>query len=344
MPRRRWVSAAVRNHDPLRILFCGADEFSIYSLQALHELQQRRADKIASIDVVCRPDKRVGRGLKQISQVPIKPVANDLGLQLHQIDTFRGWDPPNPINLIVAVSFGLLVPARLINGARYGGLNVHPSLLPDLRGPAPIQHTLLRRRESTGVTLQTMHPTRFDHGMLLDQTYSSVPPHSTPSNLVRMLGPVGADTLAHGIENSIFVPPIQDMAGSHSLSEPSHAPKITPEDRHINWDTWSAAEVTLRDRVLGRLWDKTTYAQAMGSEPTKRVSFVGPWQARPCDVGGKKAQPGQLILLPEHKSTTFGICSVDGKVMVPEGVTIEGEPKAGARQKLAFALKNHGSG
>jgi hypothetical protein len=67
----RWSSTSTspsKHHAPLRILFCGADAFSIYSLRALHELQQKRPDKIASIDVVCRPDKRVGRGLKKLQE------------------------------------------------------------------------------------------------------------------------------------------------------------------------------------------------------------------------------------------------------------------------------------
>lgn len=59
---------ATKTYDPLRILFCGADEFSIASLKALHEEHVRRPDRISSIDVVCRPGKRVGRGLKNIRE------------------------------------------------------------------------------------------------------------------------------------------------------------------------------------------------------------------------------------------------------------------------------------
>lgn len=71
--------------------------------------------------------------------VPIKKVAgpDDLNLDIHQIDTFTGWAPPKPIDLIIAVSFGLLVPPRILNGAKYGGLNVHPSLLPESVTGAP---------------------------------------------------------------------------------------------------------------------------------------------------------------------------------------------------------------
>jgi methionyl-tRNA formyltransferase len=64
--------------------------------------------------------------------VPIKSVAGkELDLNVHQIDTFTGWTPPQPFNMVVAVSFGLLVPPRILNAAKYGGLNVHPSMLPE---------------------------------------------------------------------------------------------------------------------------------------------------------------------------------------------------------------------
>jgi methionyl-tRNA formyltransferase len=85
-----------------------------------------------------------------ISLVPIKAVARELGLSIHERDTFTGWEVglslgaiwmlliplqlPQPegeaINLIVAVSFGLFIPPRILKSAEYGGLNVHPSLLP----------------------------------------------------------------------------------------------------------------------------------------------------------------------------------------------------------------------
>jgi len=96
-------------YDPLRILFCGSEDFSIASLRALHKEHIDRPDTIASIDVVCRPGKRVGRGLKAVREgrcslrlpefwaspnmiaVPIQAVAKELALPVHNIDTFTGW-------------------------------------------------------------------------------------------------------------------------------------------------------------------------------------------------------------------------------------------------------------
>lgn len=66
---RRKFSISHRHHfEPLRILFCGSDEFSNYSLRALHRLEKEQPGVISSIDVICRPDKRSGRGLKKVQQ------------------------------------------------------------------------------------------------------------------------------------------------------------------------------------------------------------------------------------------------------------------------------------
>jgi hypothetical protein len=108
---KRWLglrlsSTSTKHHEPLRVLFCGADAFSIYSLRALHKLQQAHPEKIASIDVVCRPDKRVGRGLKKIQEGsclyffqrrPIKPPLTPPLKSPHQTDRNRTL-PPNPPN------------------------------------------------------------------------------------------------------------------------------------------------------------------------------------------------------------------------------------------------------
>lgn len=66
--RPEWRLYSTKSYDPLRILFCGSDEFSIASLKALHAYHLKEPSRIASIDVVCRPGKKVGRGLKKIRE------------------------------------------------------------------------------------------------------------------------------------------------------------------------------------------------------------------------------------------------------------------------------------
>ncbi|CAD0052378.1 unnamed protein product, partial [Aureobasidium pullulans] len=341
---RRYLSDKPQ-HDPLRVLFCGADEFSIYSLKALNKIREENPEKVASIDVVCRKDKRVGRGLKQIREVyvvPIKSVAaTELGLNVHQIDTFTGWTPPQtddqPFNMVVAVSFGLLVPPRILNAAKYGGLNVHPSMLPD----------------KTGVTLQTLHPKHFDHGRIIDQTPSSglsIPDEATATldSVLGWIGPLGADMLYNNVMNGNFATDTSitpsasrslkntknDLFGQMdgSAEYPRHARKIIPEDRHVNF-RWPSSEILLRNRVLGRL-----FALDTGLAPTKRITFHGfedttdaCWEQVQAKgpiirIGNHPLDPGAISAFKHDKEKRIYFRTKDGWVS-PTEVTLEGSPK-----------------
>lgn len=266
--KKQYTTAA--STEPLRVLFCGSDAFSIASLRAVHDEKLNRPDLIASLDVVHRPGKRTGRGLKVVREVPIKAAAEELGLPRHEIDTFTGWSPPTPLgepfNLIIAVSFGLLVPQRLLGSAKYGGLNVHPSMLPDLRGPAPLHWALLRRYSHTGITVQTLHPKQFDHGKIVAQTPSpgvAIPEGSRPSDLIDLLAPIGGRMLVDVLRNRKFLdPPIQQSSSAFIL----HAPKIHPDDRCIDGSEWNAEEILLRDHVLGDLWFTLRNVDGPGAE------------------------------------------------------------------------------
>ncbi|KAI0974182.1 formyl transferase [Xylaria arbuscula] len=243
----RRYSTDAKVSDPLHILFCGSDEFSCASLEALHAEHVRNPDLIRSIDVVVRPGKRTGRGYKIVRDPPVRSLANSLGLQIHERDTFTGWDMPTKTNLIIAVSFGLFVPPRLLRTAKYGGLNLHPSLLPDLRGPAPLQHTLLAGRTATGVSLQTLDHAAFDHGVVLAQTPQDalrIPQScTTVAALQALVTPAATRLLIEGLRKGLHVPPHESVVAEANASLNSegatdekplvHAPKITKGDRQL---------------------------------------------------------------------------------------------------------------
>lgn len=324
-----------KSSDPLRILFCGSDDFSVTSLKALHEEHKTNSESIASIDVVCRPSKRVGRGLKLIREVPIAQVARNLSLPVHEIDTFTGWTPPLspghgiPINLIIAVSFGLLVPPRILNGAKYAGLNVHPSLLPDFHGPAPLHHTLLENCSRTGVTLQTMHPRHFDQGAILDQAPFPGFEHgcTTVPELSAKMGPLGAAMLLKAIRNRTFVPPLeikgwahQQYHHHHQASHDDHdnnnsnnghliraAPKITSKDSHIDWSTWSAEEILRKQEIVGPLWNSIHQLDLRKNETQPRQRRVI-WS-----TGFKKAPP-PASSSPQGSSSSFSSSSISSSL------------------------------
>ncbi|KAF7597461.1 Methionyl-tRNA formyltransferase [Aspergillus hancockii] len=342
---------ATRSYEPLRILFCGSDEFSIASLKALHKEQQNRPDRISSIDVVCRPGKRAGRGLKKIREVPIKAAATDLSLPIHEIDTFTGWTPPTlpegPINLIVAVSFGLFVPPRILKGAKYGGLNVHPSLLPDFRGPAPLHYTLLAGRTRTGISLQTLHLKHFDHGVILQQTpppgFEIPNPEScTVPELLDLVSPKGAEILVDGIRKGLFVPPVED-AGWRSPEEHEplvHAAKIKPEDRHIDWANWTWLDISRRNRVIGPLWSKalvTSDASAKAPSFRYRRLIITEMEEVPPMKGSEAyaVVPGLPFVDGAHpiepgQGKGVYVFTKDGKLVRINKMKVEGEQNADA--------------
>lgn len=332
-----------RRSDPLRILFCGSDDFSCASLRALYDLQQSdpKGKLIKSIDVLVRPGKPAGRGLRRVAAGPLFHLAEALGLPVHRRDTFTGWELPpaghitheatgavvkhraahenshrQPFNLVVAVSFGLFVPPRVLRAVRYGGLNVHPSLLPDLRGPAPIQHAILRGRAAAGATLQTLHHRDFDRGDVLAQTpYPPgipVPEGCDARRLHDILAAEGARLLVEGLRARLHVPPYSGAGWRPGADDVARglvrdAPKVRKSDAEVDWarwtwgrdeglypqGEWTAADLARRFRAVGvklgggggpggGLWTRAITVRAPGE---KRVIFEDV-AAVPC--------PGQL--------------------------------------------------
>ncbi|KAK1543194.1 formyl transferase [Colletotrichum paranaense] len=275
------ATGAGRVSDPLRILFCGSDNFSCAALTALTAERKRNPELIESLEVVVRPSKPSGRGMKNVREVPLKTLAQQLSLPIHVRDTFTKWQPPSDFNLIIAVSFGLFVPPRLLKMAKYGGLNVHPSLLPDFRGPAPLQHTLLQGRTHTGITLQTLDHKDFDHGDILAQTPLPgipIPENCSTQQLLDIVTPPAAEMLVDGLHRGLHVPPHVNVGWKQStwgfmedsFGAPPHAPKITNHDRWIAWSKWTADEIATRQRVLGGVWS-SAISQTTGTE--KRIKL-----------------------------------------------------------------------
>lgn len=147
------------------------------------------------------------------------------------------------------------------------------------RGPAPIHHVLLAGRTKTGVTLQTLHPERMDHGKILLQTPQpgfDIPDPSaiTTAELVRTTAFKGAELLVRGIKNCVFVEPVRDLSPILSEEETRAlpvAPKISPRLRVVRWNAQTAEEILLRQRVLGILWNMLTKEDVSSYASVRRV-------------------------------------------------------------------------
>ena len=147
------------------------------------------------------------------------------------------------------------------------------NIIRSLHGPAPLHHALIAGDKHIGVSLQTLHPSKFDQGMLLDQT--PLPGFEIPNDgqitvpqLLDFVTPKAADILLKGVKNRVFAPPVRALTPKITKNV-RHAPKITTDDRYVNMRKASFDEVLRCHRVLGRLW--TTLVLPDGSK--KRISF-----------------------------------------------------------------------
>jgi methionyl-tRNA formyltransferase len=207
-----------------------------------------------------------------------------------------------------------------------------------------------------------MHPTKFDHGVVLAQTPPvRIEEGATPEKLLETLGPMGAQLLVQGIEDALFIPPLGDVGGETKIADgqrhptPAHAPKISPADREIDWASWTAEEILLRDRALGgRLWDGSLWARAGmdegqwdASKAQKRfvrATFAGPWRiAVGSDVvEGLEAGKPFLALDPVTGSEEVRFATTDGQAVVPTAITQESGKKGQGAGLLVERLRGSG--
>ncbi|PHH59830.1 hypothetical protein CDD81_2466 [Ophiocordyceps australis] len=258
-PGRRFSTpASPKRSDPLRILFCGSDAFSLSSLVALQDEKVANPELIEAIEVFMLPVKKSGRFFKLRREVPCEVFANLKKLKIHERETFHKWELPPGINLIIAVSFGLFVPGRLIRAAKYGGLNIHPSFLPDLRGPAPLHRAMLRWDRHFGISLQTLDERRFDHGVVLAQTPRPGEPIAHDAHLKDVwsrASEAGAQMLMQGLRDGLHVPPYRSVIPEEEEKDLTHAHKVVKADSYVQWEKWKTfGDFDLRYRVVNWVW------------------------------------------------------------------------------------------
>ena len=185
-------------------------------------------------------------------QSAIKVQATELGLPIFQPERIRNEDAQTHIRdvdaaVMVVVAYGQILPADLINAPRLGTLNVHASLLPRHRGPAPIEWAILSGDQETGVTIMQMDA-GVDTGPILTQEKVSIRPDETAVQLEGRLAELAGRLLVRTLDGL--------QAGRmHPVRQPSegatHAPRLRSEDGKLDPATMSADEIDRRVRALG---------------------------------------------------------------------------------------------
>ncbi|MFH0881676.1 MAG: methionyl-tRNA formyltransferase [bacterium] len=225
----------------MRIAFLGTDPFAVPVLEVLIA----SAHQVAV--VVTGPDKPAGRGRK-LRPTPVKERAVAAGIPV--------MTPPGPrdprfiqefqslgMDAAVVVAYRIL-PPEIFDAPRLGTLNIHPSLLPKYRGPAPIQWALINGETETGVSIIRITET-VDAGGVVLQARVTVDPDENAGQLAERLAPLGGEMVLEalaGLEAGTLTPLAQNE------SEVSRAPKLTKEDGFIDWNQTARA---VHNRIRG---------------------------------------------------------------------------------------------
>src|SRR3982751_3114555 len=177
----------------MRVLFWGTPEFATPALRALI------GEGFDVVGVVTQPDRPVGRSRSTLQPSPVKLIAVDEGIPVLQPERPRGEQffaelAAIDADLSVVVAYGHILPKSVIDLPRRGTLNIHASLLPALRGAAPIQAAIREGLTETGVTIMRMVKA-LDAGPIILQARTPVPNDETYGELQLRLAEMGAMAL-----------------------------------------------------------------------------------------------------------------------------------------------------
>ncbi len=243
----------------VRIVFMGTPDFAVPILQGLIENYTVRA-------VVTQPDKPVGRNGK-ILEPPIKKLAQANTILVLQPPKLKAeWENIIALKptLIITCAYGQILPRELLVYPAYGCINVHASLLPKLRGGAPIHHAILDGHKKTGITIMHMSP-KMDQGDMIAQAEIPIADTDTASSLHDKLKLLGRDLLLE------VLPSIIDGTAPRIKQEEAEATygfNITREDEKIDFsktkkqvynkvrglNSWPGAYTRLDGKVI-KVWE-----------------------------------------------------------------------------------------
>lgn len=215
------------NKENVRIVFMGTTEFAGGILKSLLE------NKYNVIGVVSQPDKPVGRK-KVLEPTFTKKIALENNIEVFQPFNIREdneWLINKNPDLIVTCAYGQIVPEKVLNIPKLGCINVHGSLLPKLRGAAPIQYAILTDLKVTGVTIMQMVK-KMDAGDMFAKREVEVSNIDTGDSLFKKMEIVASNLLIDILPDYLN----GDLKGEkQDEALVSFAPSIKREEEIINW-------------------------------------------------------------------------------------------------------------
>ncbi len=256
-----------------KVVFMGTPDFAVPVLQSLI------TENYQVVAVVTQPDRPVGRK-KVLTPPPVKVEAVKHEIPVVQPEKIRHKEELEKVlafqpDLIVTAAFGQILPNELLEAPKYGCINVHASLLPELRGGAPIHYSILQGKEKTGVTIMYMVE-KLDAGDIISQVEVPIAEKDHVGTLHDKLSKAGSkllvDTLPKLLNGDIY-PRKQDN------EKATFASNIKREQEKIDWaktgeeiynhirglHPWPVAYTKLNGSVIKIWWGEKVPNSTIGS-------------------------------------------------------------------------------
>lgn len=294
--------------DNLKIVFMGTPEFGLPALEAI-------ASKYNVVSVVCQPDRPSNRGEIRFSK--IKQFAFDNNIKVYQpnkisdeyIDILKE-DP----DMIITCAYGQIIPNALLEYPRYGCINIHASLLPKLRGGAPIHRAIIEGHKETGITIMKMS-SKMDAGDIITQEKIPILDDDTAGTLHDKLSLLSKDLILKTIPeivsgNARYI--------KQDESEATYGFVIKREDEHLDFSK-TTREVVNKVRGLNP-WP--------GCYSILGGKIVKIWKAIYGDNYYTDALCGQVVNLYDNG---IGIKTENGEVIITE-LQLEGRKRMSASE------------
>ena len=212
-----------------KIIFMGTPEFSVPTLEALYK---------SSYNIECvysQPPKKSSRGQK-VNSSPIQTASERLGikvrnpLNLNSNEEYEYFKSLKPY-LVIVVAYGKIIPKKYLNLSEKGFLNIHASLLPRWRGPAPIQRSIMNRDRTTGISFMKIEE-GLDEGPFCRQIEVNIDEQTTSGQLTEKLSILGSENIIKCLDE-ISKDQLEFINQDHSKA--TYSKKITKKESKINW-------------------------------------------------------------------------------------------------------------
>ncbi len=297
----------------MRVVYMGTPDFAVAPLKALID------NNYEVVGVFTQPDKPVGRKAI-LTPPPVKVVASENNIPVYQPDSLKNGEGVKILeelkpDICVVVAYGKILPKDFLDYAKYGCINIHGSILPQYRGAAPIQRSVIDGREYAGVTSMQMD-VGLDTGDMLLVEKTKILENETSGDLYERLTVIGAELLIKtlkAIENGQVKPVKQDD------SQSTYAAML---DKTMSPVDWSKSAQEIHNQIRGL--DPWPVAQTMLNGKNLKLF-------RSCissDLG--EGKPGEAVSLKNG----LGVFCGDGKAVIVSEVQYEGKKRMNAADFL----------